>query len=520
MFDIVIAGGTVIDGTGAPRKRADVGLRGERVVAVAGDLSGAEAGRRIDASGLIVAPGFVDVHNHSDAWLRKIPHLVPKTAQGFTTEVIMADGISYAPVDEETAPEWIHYMRALNGLVFEEYDGWRSLADYMAGLHRRTAQNAITHLPYGNVRAMAMGWSRAVPDDFQMTRMRADVEQGMAEGAVGLSTGIEYMPQWFATLDELVEVCEPMAPHGLYVSHVRYRKGTLEGVAEAVEIGRRAGVPVHISHLKGTTPEQIDGLLEYVDGTARQEVSFSFDVYPYLPGSTMLNFLLPHEVWEEGSLAVLGKLTDRRLRREFARDLSRTRLESAHIAWLPSRENQRYIGRLLSEYVAEVGKSPEDALCDLLIEENLAVLLVFHHGADELIAPFLAHDCYVMGTDGIYFPDGQVHPRMYGSAPRLLGPCVRDQGLFSLEEAVARLSDRPARRFGCAERGQVKEGWFADLVVFDADTVTDRATYDDPRQLPAGIDHVLVNGTPVIDGGQAVADLADPLPGRALVFQP
>ena len=521
MFDLVLTGGTVIDGTAAPRRRADVGVTGERITAVADDLSAADAHHRIDATGRIVTPGFIDVHNHSDGWLRKIPNLVPKTAQGFTTEVIMADGISYAPVDEDTAPQWLYYMRGLNALLFEEYDGWRSLGEYMAGLDRRMAQNAMTHIPYANIKTMACGWGRAVPDDYQMDLMRAGVERGMAEGAVGVSFGIDYPSQCFSTTDEMVEACAPMSPHGLYVTHVRYKKGTLAGVQEAVEIGRRANVPVHISHFKGTTPQQIDELLTYVDGTARNEVSFSFDVYPYLPGSTLLNFLLPHEVWKDGPLGVLPKLRDPRLRREFARGALRTTpLENVHIAWLPGRDNARHIGKLLSDYVTQVGKAPEDALCDLLIEENLAVLLVFHHGDDDLIGDFLAHDCYMMGTDGIYFPDGRVHPRLYGSAPRLLGPCVRDARLFCLEEAVAKMSDRPARRFGCAERGQVREGWFADLVVFDADSVADRATFDDPHQLPVGIDHVFVNGAAVIADGAAVPELPDPLPGRTLTFQP
>lgn len=520
MFDLILNGGTVIDGTASPRKRADVGIAGDRITAVADDLSQAQAGARLDVTGQIVAPGFVDVHNHSDAWLRKIPHLVPKTAQGFTTEVIMADGISYAPVDEDTAPHWIHYLRSLNALQFEEYTGWHSLAEYMAGLDGNMAQNAITHLPYANVKAMACGWGRHVPDDYQMQMMQTDVERGMAEGAVGVSFGIDYISQCFSTTDEMVEACAPMSPHGLYVTHVRYKKGTLDGVKEAVEIGRRANVPVHISHFKGTSPQQIDELLTYVDKIAVNEVSFSFDVYPYLPGSTMLNFLLPYEVWEDGPLGVVPKLHDRRIRREFARlGMGMTDLDHVHIAWLPGRDNQKHIGKLLSEYVEEVGKAPEDALCDLLIEENLAVLLVFHHGDDSLIGEFLAHDCYMMGTDGIYFPDGRVHPRMYGSAPRVLGPCVRDDRLFSLEEAVAKLSDRPARRFGCAERGQVREGWFADLVTFDADTVIDRATYEDPHQLPVGIDNTIVNGVPVIAGG-APADLPAQLPGRSLTFQP
>jgi len=190
-----------------------------------------------------------------------------------------------------------------------------------------------------------------------------------------------------------------------------------------------------------------------------------------------------------------------------------------HIAWLPGRENARHIGKTLDVYVAEVGKPPEDALCDLLIEENLAVLLVFHHGDDVLVRPFLAHDCYMMGSDGIYFPDSAVHPRLYGSAPRLLGPCVRDHQLFSLEDAVRKLSGYPSERFGLTERGVVREGYFADLVVFDSETVTDRATYEDPHQFAAGIDHVLVNGAAVVRDGVPVEDLPSPRPGRALKYR-
>ena len=232
----------------------------------------------------------------------------------------------------------------------------------------------------------------------------------------------------------------------------------------------------------------------------------------------MLNFLLPHEVWENGPLSVMQKLTDPALRRKFSADLKFTRLERAHIAWLPGTENAHYIGKSLTEYINEVGKAPEDALSDLLIEERLAVLLVFHHGDDSLIAPFLAHDLYMMGSDGVYFPDGQVHPRVYGSAPRLLGPCVRDQNLFTLEQAVHKLSGRPAERFGLTKRGRIVEGFFADLVVFDPDTVVDHATYEDPHQYPDGINTVVVNGLPIINEGAAVDDFPDKLPGRALRY--
>lgn len=520
MHDLIIRNGTLVDGIRTPRYTADIGISADRITAI-GDLSSSEAGKTLDATGKIVAPGFVDVHNHSDGWLLKIANFLPKTIQGFTSEVIMADGISYAPVDAATKAHWIYYMRALNGLLQSDYQGWESLADYMQLLDGRTAQNAITHIPYAHLRAMACGWDRRVPDDVQMEEILAAVERGMAEGACGLSTGLDYISECFATTDELVEVCKAMAPQqGLYVTHVRYKKGTLAGVQEAVEIGRRAGVPVHISHFKGTSPAQIDALLSYVDEVAINEVDFSFDVYPYLPGSTMLNYMLPYEVWEEGPLGVLHKLNDPMVRRRFARVLDRyeVALDNINLAWLPGRDNARFIGCTLGEYVAQSGADAADALCDLLIEENLAVLLVFHHGDDALVHPFLAHDKYMMGSDGIYFPDGAVHPRVYGSAARILGPCVRDHKLFSLEDAVYKLSGHPAARFGLVERGRIAEGFFADLVIFDSAVVQDRATYQDPHQYSVGVEQVLVNGVPIIRDGRAVEDLSAPLPGRYLKF--
>ena len=518
MFDIIIADGTIIDGTGAPRRRADIGITGDRIEAI-GALAQEKARTSLSAAGRIVAPGFVDVHNHSDGWLLKTAHLQPKTRQGFTTEVIMADGISYAPVDAHTAPEWLFYMRSLNALQFAEYDGWNSLADYMSRIHGKNVQNAITHIPYANLRTMACGFGRQVPDDVQMRGIRAAVEQGMEEGAVGLSTGLDYISQCFSSTDELVEVCEAMsASKGLYVTHMRYKKGLMPALREAVEIGRRANVPVHISHLKSTTPEEVETLLQYVDGTARNEVDFSFDVYPYLPGSTTLDFLLPYEIWEDGPLAAVAKLADRQLRDRVAEELRQANLDRGRIAWLPGKENSRFLGWTLSDYIREVDKAPADALCDLLIEEQLSVLCVYHHGDDSIVYPMLVHDCYMMGSDGVYFPDGIVHPRMYGSAPRLVGPCVRDHRLFSLEDAVRKLSGLPSERFGLTRRGHVEEGYFADLVIFDPDTVADQATYEDPHRFPVGIDSVIVNGVPIIESSEAVADLSHPLPGRYLRY--
>lgn len=519
MLDLIIRHGVIVDGANTPRYQADLGIQGDRIVQI-GNLTETEARETIDATGKIVSPGFVDVHNHSDAWLLKTPHLFSKTSQGFTTEVIMADGISYAPVNAHTVNEWIYYLRALNALRFEEYCGWETLADYMALLNGANVQNCITHIPYANLRTLACGFGRATPDDYQMRQIIAEVERGMDAGAVGLSTGLDYVAQQFATTDELVEACRPMAAQqGLYVSHVRYKQGTLRAVQEAVEIGKRAGVPVHISHFKGTSPQQVDELLTYVDTVAVNEVDFSFDVYPYLPGSTMLNYLLPYEVWEDGPLGVVARLRDPAIRARFAYALQFTPLEETYIAWLPGKENSIYQGRTVADYVRATGKPAVEALSNLLAEENLAVLLVFHQGDDRLVEPFLQHRCYMMGSDGIYHEDGGIHPRQYGSATRLIGSCVRDRNLFSLEEAVYKLSGYPAQRFGLKDRGVLRQGNFADVVVFDANTVADQATYEAPHQYSHGIEQVVVNGKRIVCAGHPVTTLSRPFPGRSLKFK-
>src|SRR5687768_10048295 len=216
MFDLLIQNGTIIDGTRKPRFAGDVGIRGDRIEAV-GSVGSAATRRTIDARGKIVAPGFIDVHNHSDGWLLKHANFWPKTSQGFTTEVLMADGISYAPVDERTWRQWFYYLRSLNGLRLEDYRGWRSIADYMQLLDGGTAQNVATHIPYANVRTLSCGFGRNPPDDYQMRSIQAEIRAGMEAGAVGLSTGLDYLAQCFSSTDELVAACRAMAPYnGLY----------------------------------------------------------------------------------------------------------------------------------------------------------------------------------------------------------------------------------------------------------------------------------------------------------------
>lgn len=519
MHDLLLRGGTIIDGTGAAARVGDVGVRGGKI-AVIGALANSASRQTLDARGLVVAPGFIDVHNHSDGWLLRERCLLSKTSQGFTTEVLMSDGISYAPVAPETIRHWLVYLRALDALRMPDYTGWQSLDDYRRLLDRRSVHHSALQAPYANIRTLAMGWGPGRPDDTQMRIIQQQIAEALDGGAVALSTGLDYIGQWHADTDELVEACRPLAEFNRpYVTHVRYKKGLLPALMEAVEIGRRARVPVHISHLKAETAAMAERVLEYIDRVATSEVDFTFDTYPYLPGSTMLHFLLPYEVFEQGPLGVLPRLNRPGVRRRFAELLkhpARCGLDQMYLAWVATADNRQHLGKPLSEYVASTGNRDADALCDLLIEENLAALVVFRLGDDTLVEPFLRHPRAIIASDGIFHQDGPVHPRQYGTATRAIGPLVRDRRVFSLEEAVHKLTAAPARRFGLKGRGAIEPGAAADLAVFDAATVSDRATFEHPHQVSTGMRYVIAGGTLIFQDGQEVELPEESLPGRSL----
>ncbi|QDU95138.1 N-acyl-D-amino-acid deacylase family protein [Lignipirellula cremea] len=519
-FETLLRDVWVIDGGGGPRYRADIGLQGDRIAAI-GDLSEAVGQEEIQGGGRVVCPGLIDPHNHSEGWLLRWGHLPFKTRQGFTTEVLMSDGISYAPVTPATAPHWMHYLRPLNGLLPGDYRGWRSVDDYLQQFNlreNRIAQNVIAQVPYANVRTAVKGWSGAAPTGDEMREIQAMISRAMEQGAVGLSTGLDYVAECFASTEELIAACQALRPfNGLYVTHIRYRLGTAAGIDEAVEIAQRAGVRLHISHLKAETPDLVEPVLQAIE-RARETVDFSFDCYPYAWASTMLSMMLPYEVWENGPLAAGDHLASpavqQALRARF--DQPRFSPENIYIAWLASETNAGHIGSTLAQYAGAVDLPVEQAACRLLAEESFAVSLVFPRGSDAVVDPFLQHPCSMLGSDGIYAQGGRIHPRCFGSAPRFLGPLVRDRKLFSLEQAVRKATSIPAQRFGLAGRGRLQTGAFADLVLFDPETIADRATYTEPYAEPVGIDRVWVNGRAIVIDGQPASLPREELPGRVL----
>lgn len=520
MFDTIILSASIVNGTGSTPFQADLGITGDRIAAI-GSLVGVSSRKVVDGRGKWLTPGFIDVHTHMDGWLLKQPLIESKLRQGFTSEVIMSDGISYAPVSKANAHQWVTYLRALNALEQNDYTSWESISDYMGLLNGRNAQNVLAQIPYANMRVMVQGWTEAPLDDYQQLELDLRLGRAMSEGACGLSTGLDYISQCFATTEELRSACVPIAAaEGLYATHVRYKKGTLAGVKEAVELGRQTGVKIHVSHLKGNSVSERDEILKYITDVALPDVDFTFDVYPYLPGSTMLNYLLPYGTLAKGPVQAMHALRSRSVR-DSVSFMAETNMDLADItiAWVPGKSNSVWQGKSLQEYIEAAPCYPGDALCDFLIEENLAVLLVFHRGEDFMVEEFLQHPAFLLGTDGILQEGGHVHPRQYGSTPRMLDSMVARQ-VLTLSEAVHAMSGKSAARFGLKDRGTLEEGKFADIVLIDPERFKERNSFQNPNVMAEGIDELWVNGESVISGG----DLMQPLegtygyPGRALKF--
>ena len=524
-FELLIEGGTVVDGSGERPFAAAVGVRDGRLTVVFGDTVDIVAGRRIDATGLVVAPGFIDLHSHSGLTLFTDPLHEPKVRQGVTTEVIGVDGLSYAPFADPSDLERLLVMNAgLDGHPDLVYD-WSSVTSYLDRLDGLRPSLNLAYL-VGNtaLRIGAIGWEEEPATPAQVADMRSMLREAMEQGAIGLSSGLDYPPGSYADTDELAQLTAEAAAHGgFYHTHVRYPLGDrfLDPHREAIEIGRRGEGPVHITHFyhRQTFPEGPGPMLALVDDARAEGLDVTFDTYPYEWASTRLLIMIPPWVQAGGPGPTKERLADAGVRERIRRELGdRGVLFAGRRAWDDVRlgafrtaDLLRWEGRTLGEVVADRGDDPVDVLCDLLLAEDLRLNQVTPGPWSESLREFIRHPVGMIGTDSTFVAE-LPSPRTYGSFPRVLGQFVRDEALLSLEEAVRSMTSAAAARIGLRDRGLVRDGYVADLVLFDPDRVRATCTYEDPCRYPEGIEWVIVAGEPVVaDGAHTGAR-----PGRTL----
>jgi len=531
MEELVIRDADVVDGSGTPSYRADVVVDGGRIVSIVREAAQAgcqrpKARRELDAEGLVLSPGFIDMHAHSDLALLRDPDHSAKAAQGVTLEVIGQDGLSYAPVDDRTLAEVRRAIAGWNGYGDDIDFDWRSVGEYLDRLDsafdgRGIAVNAAYLIPQGTVRMLAVGWEDREATPQELDRMRQLVAEGLEQGAVGMSSGLTYTPGMYAKDAELTELCRVVASYdGYYCPHHRsYGAGALEAYAEMVELTREADCSLHLAHAtmnfgvnEGRAPE----LLTLLDEALATGADISLDTYPYTPGCTTLVAMLPSWASEGGPEAILKRLADDDTADRIRHHLEVIGSDGCH--GVPMEWGTIEISGVADPALADhVGRRLDGwaTARRLLLADRLAPSILQHVGHEENVRQIMRHRVHTGGSDGI-LQGAKPHPRAYGTFPQYLGRYTRELGVLSLEECVAHLTSRPAARLRLPDRGLVKEGYRADLVLFNPETVAAGSTFEEPRRLPTGIPHVLIDGRFVIEDGRRT----DVLAGRSIRRSP
>lgn len=519
MYDLLIKNGLIIDGLGEKPYRADLAVQDDRICTLAPVIDEGLSRRLIDASGCVVAPGFIDIHSHTDFTFLTDPKADSKIRQGITTEVVGNCGFTAAPVRAEHFDELMQYL--VNTVAVRDEEEWRwcwsSQDDYLREVaNGKIAVNVASLVGHGTIRIAVMGFAHRRPIELEQREMGQLLEAELKNGLWGLSTGLQYEPGSFAEIEELVCLGRLVAHYGgIYTTHLKSEgRDLLECITRAVEIGRQSGVSVLISHLKASHQAnwgKAKEALEMIDRARSEGVAVDFDVYPYTAYGSGLIDLVPPWVREGGAGKMLEILSDRRNHPRIVAEMAQDSVEwenpicdadweAVNIASVKTKENMIYEGKNLLELGELMGCSPAEAVLELLLAESGVVKTVVFAMCEKDLEQFLIHPRAIFCTDGrAVDPDGtmgrsKIHPRYYGAFPRILGHYVRDKQLISLEEAVKKMTAGPAVKLGLNNRGLIQQGYYADITIFNPRDVLDMATFDQPHCYPEGIMYVIVNG--------------------------
>lgn len=524
-YDLVIRNGRIVDGSGRPGYKADVAVKGDRIIRI-GKLRNAKSARLINAAGMVVAPGFIDMLGQSETYLLIDPRAMSKVMMGVTTE-ITGEGESIAPISERLIKEQDDFNRRFNLKI-----DWRTLDEYFRRLTQQgSGVNLGTFVGATQVREYVIGFDNRPPTPDELQQMKQLVAEAMKDGALGLSTSLQYVPARFATTGEIIELAKVARRHGgIYATHQRSEANALdESLKEVFEIARRAQIPVEIWHLK-TAYKKNWGRMPEVLGKIRRAraagLDITADVYPYIAGSTSLSACLPPWVLEGGTEKMLARVGDARIRQQLKKEITTDSKDWENIylgsggaggvliSSVVNRDLESMQGKRISQIAEEQNKEPLDALFDLILADHGQTGAIYFMMSEADLRAAMASPFVSFCTDsGARAADGPLsraksHPRGWGSYPRILGRYVREEHVLTLEKAVQKMTGMPARRVGLPDRGFLREGMYADITVFDPQRVIDRATFEVPNQYPEGIEYVIVNGQISVDQGKRTSALA------------